>query len=118
MQTPYRLDLESLEDLGELCESHIAECYTRKGEEYICKSCGATILRIGVHISLHISEWDRCAGPGVISEVDFLYYCPNCEEKPKKDGCVHLPLEVLRPFMMRIELSPGPRIGLPFPRGY
>ena len=54
--------------------------YERKGNEWICKTCGSTIAALVKYFPI----WDGpfpCSGSGEV-ESQQLPYCPNCEEKP------------------------------------
>ena len=103
MQTPSKLDLDSLDGLRQLLEAYANAHYTRIEGGFVCKSCSAQILAVETYITLHIKEWDGCAGPGRVGKAQ-VPYCPDCEQKPEEFGCVHLPLEALRQFISMIVL--------------
>jgi len=60
----------------------------------LCAKCGAPPKLTLVYLSLHISEFESCAGPGRVWEV-FLPWCPQCEPEPEQYGCVHMPADLL-----------------------
>lgn len=116
METPYRLALDSLDELICRIQNHAGSYYVLSSEGgWVCKDCGASILSIEVKISLHIQEEEECVGPRIEGGV-LIPFCPECEERPEEFGCVHLPPESPPRFSVRI--VGGSDFGGCIPEGY
>ncbi|OHA48815.1 MAG: hypothetical protein A2806_03920 [Candidatus Terrybacteria bacterium RIFCSPHIGHO2_01_FULL_48_17] len=89
MQTPTQFRIDSLEELDRLISQHAEAYYTKTGEVFVCKNCGAEVQEVHAYISLHTTLFSNCAGSGKVKQVG-IPYCPNCELTPNNRGCVHL----------------------------
>jgi hypothetical protein len=54
-----------------------------------CVSCGEAIRGQAVVLDIHDRRLPGCQGDGEMIETG-VPYCPNCEELPRKRGCVHV----------------------------
>lgn len=54
-----------------------------------CPRCGGNLAVVLAYISIHLLEFDFCAGAGNVVRVP-VPYCPVCEDEPEQYGCIHL----------------------------
>lgn len=54
-----------------------------------CISCDTEIKEMVAYVSIHFAEFPDCAGDGAVIRMR-LPYCPQCEEWPSFEGCLHV----------------------------
>lgn len=68
------------------------EWVEKRGDEYVCRKCGSTIMQTTAYVSIHSTEFPGCTGGGECQQLP-LPYCPKCEGEPKvRSTCVHVPM--------------------------
>jgi hypothetical protein len=110
LKTPNRITLEEVNRMRDLWvkeflgdEALILQPVACR--QHFCRKCGSMIMQKLAYISIHVTEFETCSGPGHVERLP-IPFCPHCEPEPETYGCLHIPIHrdvMSRSFNLRIQ---------------
>jgi hypothetical protein len=86
VRTPHRITAAEFSDS---LKRFLDTCCVLCGESLCCTTCGTPILHVRAALSIHNSAAGDCGGQDERVWTTVVPYCPRCEEKPERRGCLH-----------------------------
>jgi hypothetical protein len=86
MRTPHCI---SASEYADALKHFLDDFCLPNGNALHCRKCGASIRHIRATLTIHNSTCGGCDTLGPSSWNTVVPYCPKCEAKPDRRGCLH-----------------------------
>jgi hypothetical protein len=89
VRTPYRITAAEFSDS---LKNFLDVCCALRGNTLCCTVCETPIQHVRAALSIHNSAGGDCEVLEQRVWNTVVPYCPECEEKPEEQGCLHFML--------------------------